>query len=556
MSDKSTPSAPAVWSWYKKLGFRVVFIFLLAMSIPFSGGWYKNVFTLDWFHPHYRDMYDIARFQPSFKSFFGGKGNNTEDDVTAINNSNNKDKGGKEKHHLHGRQKENRQETNGMPPKRGFLADYADWGIAFLIGVAGGLIWTLFDRKSTAYPLLYYWIRVVVRYRAGIGIIGFGFTKLFPTQMPYPSLGLLNSNFGDFTAQKIYWLSVGIVPWYQVFGGVVEIAAGAMLFFRKTTTFGAILLVGALGDITFVNYAYDGGVHVYAFYFVFLGLFLLAEDIPKLYNLLILERYTVPSLVYPDFSKPALKYTRIGLKVLTFVIFFGVLTYTEVINFKYDPYKQPSTAGVKQLRGNYNVTEFRINGQVIPYNPLDTVRWQQATFENWTTLTFKVNSPVLIDPSNGGGSPMKDIQRTFEISGVAGGQRAFHYYADTVDKVLYLQDKNVMALRGGRGKRGGGEQEHHHKTKDNWISKTAWQHIGDEKTMIDPHAWSTRRDREFAKKGPEPKRNRMVLQYHTVDGSRVILSGINERKDSIYVVLDRFNKKYTLNASTLSAGKY
>lgn len=554
MSDKSIPSAPAVWSWYKKLGFRIIFIFMLAMCIPFSGGWYKNAFTLDWFHPHYRDMYDIARFQPGFRGIFGGKGNNADEDFTAVNNSNNKNK--ESKHHAHGHQKESKQEANGMPPKRGFLADYTDWGIAFLIGVAGGLIWTLFDRKSTAYPILYYWIRVVVRYRAGIGIIGFGFTKLFPTQMPYPSLGLLNSNFGDFTAQKIYWLSVGIVPWYQVFGGVVEIAAGAMLFFRKTTTFGAILLAGALGDITYVNYAYDGGVHVYAFYFVFLALFLLAEDIPKLYNLLILERYTVPVHIYPDFSKPALKYTRIGLKVLTFVIFFGVLTYTEVINFKYDPYKQPSTAGLKQLRGNYNVTEFRINGQVIPYNPLDTVRWQQATFENWTTLTFKVNTPVLIDPSNGGGSPMKDIQRTFEISGVAGGQRAFHYYADTVDKVLYLQDKNVMALRGGRGKRGGGEEERHHQSKDNWISKTAWQHIGDEKKMIDPRAWSTRRDREFAKKGPEPKRNRMVLQYQTIDGSRVILSGINEKKDSIYVVLDRFNKKYTLHASTLSAGKY
>jgi hypothetical protein len=427
-----------------------------------------------------------------------------------------------------------------------------------LIGIAGGLIWTLVDWKSKNYNILYYWIRVVVRYRAGIGIIGFGFTKLFPTQMPYPSLGLLNSNFGDFTAQKIYWMSVGVVPWYQVFGGVVEIAAGTMLFFRKTTTFGAILLAGALGDITYVNYAYDGGVHVYAFYFVFLALFLIADDVPKLYNLLILERYTVPFHIYPDFKKPALKYTRISLKVLTFLIFFVILTYTEVINFKYDPYKQPSTAGVKQLRGNYHVTTFKINGEEIPYNPLDTVRWQEATFENWTTLTFKVNHPVLIDPSNGGGSPMKDIQRTFEITGVAGGQRAFHYYADTIDKVLYLQDKNAVALRGNRSRGGAGRNRANNNKKpaDNWISQTALQHIGDEKKMIDEHAWSARRDREFAAKVPEPKRNRMILQYSTTDGSRVILSGINEKKDSIYVVLDRYNRKYTLPASTLSAGKY
>ncbi len=559
MAHNKSPLVSTPWSWYKKFGFRVMFIFLLAMSIPFSGGWYKNAVTVDWFHPHYRDIYDIARFQPNLSAFFAGKSKG-ETDIDALNNKNGSVKQGSGKQGVESGKRldhlPEKEEVTSMPPKRGFLADYTDWGIALLIGIAGGLIWTVLDRKSKEYHILYYWIRVVVRYRAGIGIIGFGFTKLFPTQMPFPSLGLLNSNFGDFTAQKIYWLSVGIVPWYQVFGGLVEIAAGVMLFFRKTTTFGAILLIGALGDITFVNYAYDGGVHVYAFYFVFLGLFLLADDLPKLYNLLILERYTVPVRYYPDLNQPVLKYSRIVLKALTFVIFFGVLTYTEVINFKYDPYKQPSTAGLKQLRGNYHVTEFKLNGKVIPYNPLDTVRWQEATFENWTTLTFKVNHPVLVDPSNGGGSPMKDIQRTFEISGVAGGQRAFHYYADTVDHVLYLQDKNIMTAKRGKGGDAGENNGPEGKKEDIWISKTAWQHIGDEKKKIDPRAWSTRRDREFAKKGPEPKRKRMELQYDTLDGSRVILSGTNEHQDSIYVVLDRYKRKYVLQPSTLSAGKY
>ncbi|KQM69354.1 hypothetical protein ASE74_04955 [Pedobacter sp. Leaf216] len=555
LTDQQIP-AKKPWSWQKKFGFRVLFIFFLAMCIPFSANWYKNVFTLDWSRPHYRDLYDIARFQPSFLSLFGGQRSRDITDSPSADESAKKDGNRKKKLEKSSlKQTEQKNESNAaLPPKRSFLADYVDWGIALFLALVGALIWSAFDRKRKSYHILHYWIRVVVRYRAGIGIIGFGFTKLLPTQMPYPSLGLLNSNFGDFTAQKIYWLSVGVVPWYQVFGGVVEIAAGVMLFFRKTTTFGAILLAAALGDITFVNYAYDGGVHVYAFYFVLLALFIAADDFPKLYNLLILERYTIPFRIYPDFNKPWLKYTRITLKVLTFVIFFGVLTYTEVINFKYDPYKQPATAGVKKLRGNYHVSEFKLNGEVIPFNPLDSIRWQEATFENWTTLTFKINRPVLIDPSNGGGSPMRDIQRTFEISGVAGGQRAFHYYADTVDKVLYLQDKNVMALRAGR--KAAGKTRETAPNEDNWISKTAWQHIGDENKMIDKAAWSTRRDREFEEKPREVKRHRMVLKYDTTDGSRVILSGIDEHKDSIYIVLDRYNRQYVLPKSSLSAGKY
>lgn len=200
------PSGKREWPRAKKLGFRIIFIFFLAMSIPVVGSWYTNLFTINWFRPHYRDIYDIARFSPSYKSLFTGKNENGDADfpVETDKVGATKGKGAATANHA--------KTNNNTVAQKNPLLDYTDWGIALLIGIIGGLIWTLIDRNRTkAYDKLYYWIRVVVRYRAGIGIIGFGFTKLFPTQMPYPSLGLLNSNFGDFTAQKIYWMSVGIV---------------------------------------------------------------------------------------------------------------------------------------------------------------------------------------------------------------------------------------------------------------------------------------------------------------------------------------------------------
>jgi hypothetical protein len=535
-SQAAVQAAPA-WKAYQMVLFRIAFIFFISISIPNNGEWYEHVFTIDWTNLHYRDLYDVARFGSGINLFGNQLFGST-------------------------------------------LQGYANWIITLVFATVGGLVWTLLDRRRKPEPReynrLYYWLRVVVRYRAGIGIIGFGFTKLLPVQMPYPSEGLLNTDFGDFTAQKIFWMSIGIVPWYQIFTGVVEVAAGALLFFRKTTFFGAVLLFGALGDIVYVNFAYDGGVHVYSSYFVLLAAFLLVYDTPRLYNLIVRERPVVPVHYYPPFARKWQRYARVALKAGTIYVFLGLLFYLQYVNFRYDPYKQPSTKGVTELRGLYRVTEFRLNNQVIPYDPLSPVRWQQATFEKWTTLTFKVNRPTPLDLSNGGGDPQRDINRTFEVSGVAGGQRVFHYYADPVNRVLYLQDKykdipdrrNRVAGVGGDGGTdrnlngkatpapAASEPQAATLVPDNWIPAEAWRNIGNEVTMIDPRAASTRRDREFAKSPRYDKRNRMVLHYQTTDGSRVILRGVDERRDSIYVVLDRVDRKYALSKSTLEAGKY
>ncbi len=548
VADIQTNVPTTRWTETQKILFRIAFVFFIAMSLPNDLSWYKNVFSLDWLHLHYRDLYDVARFGSGL-GLFGNR--------------------------IFG------STLNG----------YATWIITLIFALVVGGIWTLAarfrGREQATYTLLYYWLRVVVRYRAGIGIIGFGFTKLMPTQLPYPSLGILNTDFGDLTAQKIYWLSIGIVPWYEVFTGVVEVLAGALLFFRATTFWGAVLLFGALADIVYVNFAYDGGVHGYSSYFVLLAGFLLVYYVKDLYALLIQQRPVLPNYFAPVFTGWQ-QYTRIGLKTATIGIFLVLLYWLQWVNFKYDPYKQPAQKGLKELRGNYAVSEFRLNGQALPESPTDTVRWQQATFENWTTLTFKTAKPVELDLSNGGGAPMRDINRTFELTGVAGGQRVFYYEADTVNQqgrpaVLYLQDKNRGSRNAenreflGNSREGGGARSARNDSPEairqkkldkaqaiqdsieavQFIPQYALANIGPEDPKIDPIASSTRRTKGIKAESRPTKRNRMILSY-TVEngGKKVILRGINERKDSIYVVLNRYERNYALSRSILEAGVY
>lgn len=511
---------PYIWSPLQKTAFRIAFVFFIIMCIPGSASWYKTVFNIDWTHLHYRDLYDVARFNPI------------------------------------------RIWTVRSESGRWGLASWSNWVAILGIAIVIGLIWGWVDNKRKSYNIAYYWLQAIVRYRAGIGIIGFGFTKLFPVQMPYPSISLLNNNFGDLTGHKVFWLSIGIVPWYQVFTGVVEVAAGAFLLFRKTTAFGAALLIGALASITVVNLGYDGGVHVYASYFVLLGSFVLAYYIPRVYRLLILKQDVTPIDIVPNFSEKWQRWLRIGIKSLLVFLFLIVLFYLQWMNYLYDPYKQPSSPGVKTLRGYYHVKEFKINDRIIPEDPTDTTRWQEVIFEKWSTLAYKQNRKVPLELSNGGGGPMKDINKTFEVSGVAGGRRVFHYLADTVNQVLYLQDKNIMTAKKKIHSRGGGDDivNPAYVVKDSskfWIPIEALRNIGDENKTIHPRASSTRRNRVFGVGLVDEGRQKMILSYQTEDGGkRVYLRGINEDKDSIFVVLDRVDRKYAVSESTLSAGSY
>ncbi len=533
-SERAVPES-GHWKDDQKILFRISFIFFIALSIPNNPLWYQHVFHIDWTNLDYRDLYDICRFGSGINlfgnSFFGYR-----------------------------------------------LFGYANWITTLLVAIGGGLAWTFvakaIKKERLEYNKLYYWLNVIVRYRAGLGIIGFGFTKLLPVQMPYPSLGLLDTNYGDLTSQKIFWLSFGIVPWYQIFAGIVEVGAGTLLFFRKTVGVGAALLVGALGAIVVVNFAYDGGVHVYSTYFVLLGLFLLAPYYKPFGRLFIYERPAQVNLFFPKFYRGA-EYVRIGLKSLIIFVFLGVFFYLQLIDFLYDPYKQPSTAGVKELRGNYVVTTFKLNGEEILFNPLDSVRWQSATFEKWSTFTFRVNKPLSLDLSNGGGDPKRDVNRTFEISGVAGGQRAFHYYVDTLTSTLYLEDKfkpipdarNVTAGSGGDG----GVRNYLNRatleltaqpaiSRAEWIPDSVKPRLGDEANYVYPRARTTRRLREFARAdelASREVRERFVVRYKVTNGGeRVILNGVDENRDTIYVELDRVTKDYKISSSKLEAGKY
>ena len=423
---------PSHWMGYEKLLFRFFFLYFVIQVVPFDWKFYRELFSINVLDFNFHYLFSLSRYSPQF---FG-------------------------------------------------LTGYANWGIAALLAAAGTVVWT-YSKKEVQYDQLYYWLRVILRYRLAIGIIAYGLIKFFPLQMPFPSLSNLHTNYGDFYAWKIYFHTLGITPGYEIFLGATEVLAGILLFFRRTTTFGAGIIAGFTGNVYAANIAYQGGEEVYSLYLVVIALFLLAYDVPRLYNLLALKRYTVANTFQPAFTSKNARNSRLVLKsaFVFIVILLGGATYS---NYTNEPYKLPKTAGLKGSYGYYNVREFKLNNKLIPYSDKDPDRWQNVIFEKWATISIKIARPVKLDTTIGDGYFENDLDRRYESAGV-GGRHYYAYKADTVSRQIFLSNKNK-------------------------------NHVAEQ----------------------------FILSYRRLNDSTIVLSGVNEKSDSVYAVLDKIDKKYML----------
>ncbi len=371
------------------------------------------------------------------------------------------------------------------------LYSYINLVVAFVVALFLAAVWSAFDRKGTEinikYNILYYWTLVVTRYTAALGIIAWGFKKFVPKQMELPSRTFLETPFGDFSEQKIYWQYVGISQPYEVFLGFAEVSIVLLFLFRKTTALGAFLLAIVLFNVCVANHAYDGMVHVGSFLYTVAGVIILWPYTKPIWKVFITGETVTPYHYAPAFDK---KWQVIGhggikaLVILVFVVYSYYLHLNDHVGYRY-PHDYP---GLPNTAGTYEVTEFKLNSKSIPYSPLDSVRWQDAIFEDWSTLTVLLNKKQHMDNGNTARNEMESsLNRRFEFRGIGGGRHYFDYKADTAKQVLYLQNKNKM---------------HRNET--------------------------------------------FVLHYSKPSATRIILEGTNQKNDSVYVVLDKREKNYLL----------
>lgn len=417
-----------------ELARRFFFVFFFIQILPIDAAFWQRLFSTNWLSPGYDDLFYLSRYQPQFLP--GG-------------------------------------------------ASWANWVVVAVLAVTGTAVWYFRKPEWKTYEIDRHRLRTALRYRLALGILAYGLLKFFPLQAPPPSISHLNTAYGDFSAWKIFALSLGIVPGYQSFLGLVETTAGLLLLHRKTTTPATLIILPFTGNVFFSNLAYEGGEYLYSAYLLVIALYLFAYDAERLYRLFSLGEavQAVPSA--PVWTAGRQRTVRLVLKsafVLFFVVFYGFKIY----DVRHEGYHYPRKAGLAGLEGLYDVAEFKINRKTIPYSNSDTLRWQNVVFERWNTISISTNQPVITTAAPTEEIYRLDSDRDFEWTGTQ-GRHYYQYEADTVGHKLVLTNRN-------------------------------------------PHHYGQTWD----------------LKYRVLNDSTITLDGVNQTRDSVQVRLHRLDRKYLI----------
>jgi hypothetical protein len=243
-----------------------------------------------------------------------------------------------------------------------------------ILAFAALLIWSVLDRKRANYNTLLYGLLVLLRYYLAFTMFTYGFAKVFKTQFTFPNISRLMQPYGQSSPMGLAWTFMGYSTAYNWFTGLSEIIGGCLLFFRKTTVLGAIVLVATIGNIVAINFCFDVPVKLFSSNLLLMTLLVLAVEGNRLINVLLLNRPAASVDLTPFRTSRRWRIGRIAFKSLIIVWALTMHVFGGLQTVK----KYGDIAPKPPLYGLYNVEKFVLNGDTLAPMLTDTSRWRQV----------------------------------------------------------------------------------------------------------------------------------------------------------------------------------
>jgi uncharacterized membrane protein YphA (DoxX/SURF4 family) len=327
------------WRLGTRIAFRFVFAYFILYCLPFPLGWFHYTgypaqkwnhlkeFVVPWVGKH------VLHLSSSITIFPNGSGDTTYNYVEVLC----------------------------------FLA----------VAVFATAIWSLLDRRRPNYEKLQQWLILYIRLVLATTMISYGTAKVIQGQFPTPNLARLLQPYGDSSPMGLLWTFMGASRSYCIFTGAVEMLGGILLFVPRLTTLGALVCLGAMGNIFVLNMSYDVPVKLYSLNLLLMSLLLLAPDLRRMADFFVFNR-RVESVVRP----PLFKRKWMNGGILVFQLLMGVYGVSwDLYSAEKSSKAYGDDAPKPALYGIWVVDEFAVDGQVRPPLATDETRWNKVLFD-------------------------------------------------------------------------------------------------------------------------------------------------------------------------------
>jgi uncharacterized membrane protein YphA (DoxX/SURF4 family) len=323
------------------------------------------------------------------------------------------------------------------------IADHIEILCFFALAAVATLLWSVLDKRSLHHEKLQRGLRVYIRYILGATMIIYGMAKVWKTQFPFPAIEQMMNTYGNSSPMRLLWNFMGYSTGYNIFTGGAEVLGGLLLFFRRTTTLGALVVAAVMANVVMLNFCYDVPVKLYSLHWLLLAVLLLLPDLRRLADLLVLNRPTEAVTLRTPFQAQWLEKARVGGKALLIgsILFWYA---KQALDMR----KMMSEApGKLPFFGLYEVEGFVRNGAEVSPLITETTRWRTVAVNSRGTFTIR-----LMDDTQKRYRPQQDPEK-HEITFATGSadKASLTYAVPDPDHVVltgtYMNDALSVRLR-------------------------------------------------------------------------------------------------------------
>ena len=227
------------------------------------------------------------------------------------------------------------------------------------------------------------WVRVLLRYPLAFTMIQYGVWKFTRVQFGVLPLQQQMTPLGGFSPSALMWAFMSYSYPYKVFTGVAEVLGGSLLLWRRTTTLGALIVVGVMSNVLAMNISYDVSVKMLAGHLLLMSVILLAPDLARLTRMFVLNRATTP-VSLPPLVADARRSRWLGYAGAAYVTYaVGTVVWDSASLGARAHSGRPSP-----LTGIYDVESISKNG-LARNGASDPSRWNRVAIESTGFMTIQ-----------------------------------------------------------------------------------------------------------------------------------------------------------------------